>query len=125
MIEYLPIHHNSFAPARRDTDFDWGDKVHGGRVMRWIGEAAFVCGAERRTTALITGTAGLLCSENGGVLAISPVPVRAESIPVGTPGVESMRCPLGKCKGISEICGSCKETPRSGHSSSLLCGVSP
>jgi acyl-CoA hydrolase len=28
------------------TDGNWGDNVHGGRVMRWIDEAACMCGAD-------------------------------------------------------------------------------
>ncbi len=28
------------------TDVNWGGKVHGGRVMQWIDEAAYVCGAD-------------------------------------------------------------------------------
>ena len=27
------------------TDVNWGGKVHGGTVMRWIDEAAYVCAA--------------------------------------------------------------------------------
>ncbi|MGK8512023.1 acyl-CoA thioesterase [Nocardia asiatica] len=27
------------------SDINWGGKVHGGRTMRWIDEAAYVCGA--------------------------------------------------------------------------------
>ncbi|MFE4456054.1 acyl-CoA thioesterase [Nocardia tengchongensis] len=27
------------------TDINWGGRVHGGRIMRWIDEAAYVCGA--------------------------------------------------------------------------------
>jgi acyl-CoA hydrolase len=36
------------------TDVDWGDKVHGGRVMRWIDEAASVCGADWTGAQVIT-----------------------------------------------------------------------
>jgi acyl-CoA hydrolase len=36
------------------TDVDWGDKVHGGRVMRWIDEAASVCGADWTGAHVIT-----------------------------------------------------------------------
>ncbi|MGH3561432.1 MAG: acyl-CoA thioesterase [Mycobacterium sp.] len=28
------------------TDVNWGGKVHGGKVMRWIDEAAFVCASQ-------------------------------------------------------------------------------
>lgn len=28
------------------TDVNWGGKVHGGKVMRWIDEAAFLCAAQ-------------------------------------------------------------------------------
>lgn len=28
------------------SDINWGGKVHGGRTMRWIDEAAYVCGAD-------------------------------------------------------------------------------
>jgi acyl-CoA hydrolase len=28
------------------TDVNWGGKVHGGRIMRWIDEAGYVCGSE-------------------------------------------------------------------------------
>src|SRR5699024_4064468 len=28
------------------TDVNWGGKVHGGKVMRWIDEAAFLCASQ-------------------------------------------------------------------------------
>ena len=36
------------------TDAKWGGKVHGGRVMRWIDEAACVCGADWTGAQVIT-----------------------------------------------------------------------
>ena len=36
------------------TDVNWGGKVHGGRVMRWIDEAAYVCGADWTGAQVIT-----------------------------------------------------------------------
>jgi 4-hydroxybenzoyl-CoA thioesterase len=36
------------------TDVDWGDKVGGGRVMRWIDDAASVCGGDWAGAQVIT-----------------------------------------------------------------------
>ncbi len=36
------------------NDVNWGDKIDGGRVMRWIDEAAYVCGADWTDAQVIT-----------------------------------------------------------------------
>ncbi|MEO8813651.1 MAG: acyl-CoA thioesterase [Mycobacterium sp.] len=36
------------------TDVNWGGKVHGGKVMRWIDEAAFVCASKWTSQPVIT-----------------------------------------------------------------------
>jgi len=40
------------------TDVNWGGKVHGGTVMRWIDEAAYVCAVGWSRTESIAGYAG-------------------------------------------------------------------
>jgi acyl-CoA hydrolase len=40
------------------TDVNWGGKVHGGTVMRWIDEAAYVCGVGWSRTECIAVYAG-------------------------------------------------------------------
>jgi acyl-CoA hydrolase len=40
------------------TDINWGGKVHGGRTMRWIDEAAYVCGADWSTHRVIASYVG-------------------------------------------------------------------
>ncbi|MEV6254468.1 acyl-CoA thioesterase [Nocardia sp. NPDC051911] len=40
------------------SDINWGGKVHGGRTMRWIDEAAYVCGADWAGQRVITSYFG-------------------------------------------------------------------
>jgi len=40
------------------TDVNWGGKVHGGNAMRWIDDAATLCGAEWNATGCISIYAG-------------------------------------------------------------------
>jgi 4-hydroxybenzoyl-CoA thioesterase len=40
------------------TDVNWGGKVHGGTVMRWIDEAAYVCGVSWSRTECVAVYAG-------------------------------------------------------------------
>ncbi len=40
------------------SDINWGGKVHGGRTMRWIDEAAYVCGADWAGERVITSYFG-------------------------------------------------------------------
>ena len=40
------------------TDINWGGKVHGGRVMRWIDEAGYVCGAQWAQAQVIASYVG-------------------------------------------------------------------
>jgi acyl-CoA hydrolase len=48
------------------TDINWGGKVHGGRLMRWIDEAGFVCGSQWRSGPVIA-------SYFGGIRFYTPV----------------------------------------------------
>lgn len=40
------------------SDINWGGKVHGGRTMQWIDEAAYVCGSEWAGRQVITSYFG-------------------------------------------------------------------
>ncbi|NUS45595.1 MAG: acyl-CoA thioesterase [Mycobacteriaceae bacterium] len=40
------------------SDINWGGKVHGGKTMRWIDEAAYVCGADWAGQHVITSYFG-------------------------------------------------------------------
>jgi len=40
------------------SDINWGGKVHGGNIMRWIDEAAYVCGADWAARHVITSYFG-------------------------------------------------------------------
>lgn len=50
------------------TDINWGGKVHGGRLMRWMDEAGYVCGSQWRSGPVIA-------SYFGGIRFYRPVQV--------------------------------------------------
>jgi acyl-CoA hydrolase len=50
------------------TDVNWGGKVHGGRIMRWIDEAGYVCGSD-------WATAPVIASYFGGIRFYRPVEI--------------------------------------------------